>query len=147
MKHLLLLLIPIFLCSCNTERENTAKQFIEENLPKNGFNVTVNTVKKINGISYTSKYTGEDLYALEFVAICTVNDNGFVFINENNMVNNNTIFETDPSNGDPNYFDFIPTIKEVRSVKPGDIIQYTSNVIMQKTDNGWEPLDIRGDLY
>lgn len=75
MKYLLLSLV-ILLTSCNSldQKFYAAKEYAITHLPEKGLNASVLNFEKVDGTEYKNKYDGTDMYALEFIATCKLND-------------------------------------------------------------------------
>lgn len=144
MKNVYLIFLALFVSSCD-QRTSIAKQYVMDNFSKEGFKVEVIDVEKTNGENYVNKYNGSNMYAMEFMALCRLQENGYLLIDKDSISRNFKIFKY-------NVWDSSNIIMKALyigslEVNAGDEIKCVSKVIMIEKDNGWEPVAIRADLH
>lgn len=125
----------------------TARNYTQEAFDKRAavFNVTITDFRKIDGQEFTHKLTGEQMFAMDFIATCTANQDGFVLLSEDSLVENLRIFQAGVSEvtEDVTQYGYIGR----RQLAAGDVFNCRSKVIMVKKESGWQPIAVRGDIY
>jgi hypothetical protein len=77
------------------------------------------------------------MYALDFDATVKANQNGFIWIDDDDKVRSSYFHSDDEKD---------QGIKS-KYVNIGDTFVINNKVIMVKRESGWEPVDMRFDLY
>lgn len=121
------------------------RPFIEERINRSGnFDVTVISVAQAYGERFQHKRTGQNMYALEFIATVQTNRDGYILIQKDGMVRNLNIFSYEPN-------DILQrgylNIAEIRHVREGDKFEIRNKVILEKKNSGWNTVALRWDLY
>jgi len=134
----------LLLISCGPSISEV-RPFIEERINWSGhFDVTVISVTESDGERFQHKRTGQDMYAMEFIATVQSKQDGYVLVQEDGTVRNLNVFNYEPK-------DFLQksylNIAEIRHVHKGDRFDVRNKVILEKKSSGWKPVALRWDLY
>jgi len=134
-------LLIVFLSSCSLfdNKVNEARKYVESE--NQNSNIKLINLKKVNGEEFVRN--GYTMYKITYLATFEALENGTIYTQEDNTAFIARLYSEDEvssgrdcdSNGDYIYKENAPLKKEI---KIHETFLYEGDVIMLKTDNGWE---------